>query len=363
MPDLQPPPQEYHVYDPERQEIRVVVIQPPRRRYWLHALLFLATILTTLCIGAHMQDTFNHNLGLFSQELDYWPWQWALQDWHRLLMGIPFSASLLGILTAHELGHYILCVRRKVFATLPFFIPAPTLIGTLGAFIRIKSPMRSRADLFDIGIAGPIAGFIVAVPVMIYGLLASKLLTGDAAAAAAATASSPNAANGSMLLGFPLIFKLFHWIMAALGSHSAIAQSPVTGLYLHPVAMAAWVGMFATSLNLLPGGQLDGAHIIFALSPRLHRPISLLSILVLLPLSWFCWAGWLLWAVVLRFTGSRHPDVPLLPPLNAARRLLALFALIMLVLTLIPAPFGDQGLGRVIHDLHGDNQQQSRPAK
>src|SRR4029077_10304710 len=120
------------------------------------------------------------------------------------------------------------CVRRKVFATLPFFIPAPTLIGTLGAFIRIKSPIKSRADLFDIGIAGPIAGFVVAVPVMFYGLLASKLLTGDAAAAAAATVASPNAANGSMVLVFPLIFKLAHWIMAALGSHAAIAQPPVS---------------------------------------------------------------------------------------------------------------------------------------
>ena len=135
--------------------------------------------------------------------------------------------------------------------------PRPPLIGTLGAFIRIKSPIRSRADLFDIGIAGPIAGFVVAVPVMIYGLLASKLLTGDAAAAAAAAASNPS--NGSMLLGFPLIFKLAHWIMAALGSQAAIAQAPVTGLYLHPVAMAAWVGMLATSLNLLPGASLMAA--------------------------------------------------------------------------------------------------------
>src|SRR5712672_3716173 len=109
-------------------------------------------------------------------------------------MGLPFSLSLLGILTAHELGHYILCVRRKVYATLPFFIPAPTLIGTLGAFIRIKSPIKSRADLFDIGIAGPIAGFLVAVPVMFYGLLLSKLLTGDAAADVAASVASPNAA-------------------------------------------------------------------------------------------------------------------------------------------------------------------------
>jgi membrane-associated protease RseP (regulator of RpoE activity) len=361
MPENQPPPQEYHIFDPERQEIRVVVIQPPKRRYWLYALAFLATILTTLCMGARMQFDFNNNLGLLSQDSDIWPWPWIWEDLHRLWLGVPFSACLLGILTAHELGHYVLCVRRRVFATLPFFIPAPTLIGTLGAFIRIKSPIRSRADLFDIGIAGPIAGFVVAVPVMIYGLLASKLLTGEAAAAAVAAASNPS--NGSMLLGFPLIFKLVHWISAALGSQAAIAQAPVSGLYLHPVAMAAWVGMFATSLNLLPGGQLDGGHIIFAFNPRLHRPVSLLSILVLLPLSWFCWAGWLLWAVVLRFTGGRHPDVPLAPPLDGKRRALALVALIMLALALIPAPFGDQGLAKILHDYHQPSQQQTQPSK
>src|SRR5689334_9754508 len=342
MPDNSSPSLEYQIYDPERQEIRVVVIQPPKRRYWLHALLFLATIFTTLCVGARMQFDFNQNLGLFSQDLDLWPWQWIWQDWHRLWMGAPFSLALLGILTAHELGHYVLCVRRGVFATLPLFIPAPPPIGpigTLGAFIRIKSPMKGRADLFDIGIAGPIAGFLVALPVMIYGLMASKILSGQAATAAALGASAPSADGSSMLLGFPLIFKLAHWIMATMPSHAAIAQAPVSGLYLHPVAMAAWVGMLATSLNLLPGGQLDGGHIIFAVNPRWHRPVSLASILILLPLSWFCWAGWLLWALVLRFTGTRHPDVPLEPPLDLKRRALAVFAVIMLLLTLTPAPF------------------------
>jgi membrane-associated protease RseP (regulator of RpoE activity) len=325
-------PQQYHVYDPERKEVRVLVIDPPKRRYWLHALLFLATIFTTLSMGARMQESFNNNLGLFSQDLDYWPWQWAVQDWHRLLLGIPYSACLLGILTAHELGHYVYCLLRRVFATLPFFIPAPSLIGTLGAFIRIKSPIRSRSDLFDIGIGGPIAGFVVAVPVLIFGLLASKPLTG----AAAQAASTP---DGSLLLGFPLIFKLVHWTAAALGSHAAVAQFPVEQLYLNPVAMAAWVGMFATSLNLLPGGQLDGGHIIFAANPRWHRPVSFVSITILMVLSWYCWMGWLLWALVLRFTGARHPDVPLHPPLDFKRRLLAGFALLMLVLTLTPAPF------------------------
>jgi membrane-associated protease RseP (regulator of RpoE activity) len=141
----------------------------------------------------------------------------------------------------------------------------------------------------------------------------------------------------------------------------------MSGLYIHPVAMAAWVGMFATALNLLPGGQLDGGHIIFSVNPRLHRPVSYVSITILLVLSWYFWVGWLLWAVVLRFTGARHPDVPLFPPLDAKRRLLALFALLMLVLTLTPAPFGDQGIETVLKQYHSQQSQQqpqqSPPAK
>lgn len=357
MPD-QPLPQEYHLYDPARQEIRVIVIQPPRTRYWLHALLFLATVFTTLCMGARMQYGFDHNLGLFSQDLDIWPWQWVLQDWHRLGLGIAYSACLLGILTAHEFGHYVYCVLRRVFATLPFFVPSPFAIGTFGAFIRIRSPIRSRADLFDIGIGGPIAGFVVAVPVLIFGLLASKPLTGEAAM---------NTAHGdSPVLGLPLIFHLAHWALATLGIHSAAVQAPVTALYLHPAAIAAWVGCLATSLNLLAGGQLDGGHIIFAVNPRLHRRISWLSIVILLVLSWYCWEGWLLWAVVLRFTG-RHPDVPWLPQLDGKRILLAFFALIMLVFTFMPAPFVGEGysLQDTVKKWKKDHQtiQQLAPSK
>ncbi|HKR94061.1 MAG TPA: site-2 protease family protein, partial [Candidatus Angelobacter sp.] len=220
----------------------------------------------------------------------------------------------------------------------------------------IKSPLRSRADLFDIGIAGPITGFVVAVPVLIFGLLASKPLTGEALAN-----TSPD--NG-LVLGFPLIFKLAHWALGAVGVHSVAIQAPLAGLYLHPAAVGAWIGMLATALNLLPGGQLDGGHIIFAVNPRLHRPISFISITILLLLSWFYWEGWLLWAVVLRFTGSRHPDVPIAPPLNRTRRVLAIFALIMLVLTLTPAPFvgPNNGLSGYFNK-HKAEQQHIAPSK
>ncbi len=342
MPETPPPPLEYQVFDPERKEIRVFVVSPIRRRYWLHILLFLLTFLSTLCIGARLQYNFNNNQPAFATDTDMWPWLWALQDWHNLILGIPFSASLLGILTAHEFGHFILCVRRKVQATLPFFLPAPTLIGTFGAFIRIRSPIQSRKDLFDIGIAGPIAGFVVAIPLLFFSLLHSKALP------------PPTDASGdSIILGLPLIFKIAHWALAAMGS-SAVTQYNLGKIYLHPVAVAVWFGMFATALNLLPGGQLDGGHIVYALRPRLHRPISLALIAVLLLLSWYMWAGWFLWAVILRLTGGRHPQVPPEPGLDRKRWWLGALALAMLALSMAPAPFRKASLPEAVHQIKRD---------
>src|ERR1700694_3058704 len=173
MPEDPLSPSSYEILGPDHREIFVEVVRPRRTRYWLHALLFFITVLSTLCVGALMQDNFDHNRVTLSLHQYLLPWSWALEDWHRLALGIPFSVCLLGILTAHELGHYVLCLRRYVYATLPYFIPAPTLIGTLGAFIRIKSPIRNRKDLFDIGIAGPIAGFLVADPVLFSAFMAS----------------------------------------------------------------------------------------------------------------------------------------------------------------------------------------------
>lgn len=343
MPDNPLSSTEYQFFDPERQEIRVVVIKPPKPRYWLHAFMFLLTLLSTLCIGARLQYNFNHNLPAYPEDQSLFSqWGWALSDWHRLALGLPFAACLLGILTAHEFGHYVLCRRRKVYATLPFFLPAPTLIGTFGAFIRIKSPIRSRTDLFDIGIAGPIAGFVVAVPVLFFALLHSQPLTEQTAAS-------------DIVFGFPLIFKVARWVLAAVGSHSAAASLDTANLYLHPTGIAAWVGMFATALNLLPGGQLDGGHIIFGVNPRWHRPVSFITIMVLLPLSWFFSAMWLLWAVVLRLTIG-HPPVPEFPGLDGKRKLLALFALLMMVLTFSFAPLPGTGLRDIVMGW-----QQSKP--
>jgi membrane-associated protease RseP (regulator of RpoE activity) len=310
--------------------VEVFVAPPPiKRRYWVHVLLLLLTMFSTLVVGARLQYNFDHNLPAFSLEESIFPWRWAIGPSH-LLLGIPFSATLLLILLAHEMGHFLYCVRYRVWATLPFFIPAPTLIGTFGAFIRIRSPIRSRTALFDIGIAGPIAGFVVAVVVLAFALTFSKPMV-------------HTAAGSDIQLGYPLIFHLVHGAMALLQPASSHLHLGLRQVYLHPTAVAAWVGMFATALNLLPGGQLDGGHIVYAVAPRIHRRISRITAVLLVLMTVF-WFGWLLWSVLLMATGMRHPQVPPEPDLGPRRRLLAIFAVILLVLTFIPEPFRDAGV-------------------
>src|SRR5215472_8665016 len=236
---------------------QIIYVRRPRYRYWLHVMLLIVTFFTTLVVGARLQWNFMHGYPAFTMYEGYFPLPWALRGRH-LLLGIPFSLTLMLILLAHEMGHYLYCVKYRVAATLPFFIPFPTLIGTLGAFIRIRSPLRSRKILFDIGIAGPIAGFLVAAPLLILSLGLSH--------------PAPfGAAPPDIQLGYPLIFHVVRQLLLTTGHAQALHGLPLSRLYLHPVAIAAWVGMFATSLNLLPGGQLDGGHIVFALSPRAHK--------------------------------------------------------------------------------------------
>src|SRR5881396_2417807 len=178
---LPPAPSTYQDYRP----MEVYVVRPPKPRYALHAMLFLATIFTTLVVGARMEFNFQNNQPAFSMNddaLPFFPVRWALAEPSRLLLGLPFASTLMLILLAHEMGHYLYCRYYGVYATLPFFIPAPTLIGTLGAFIRIRSPIRSRTALFDIGIAGPIAGFVVALAVLVFALPHSKMIAPTAVA-------------------------------------------------------------------------------------------------------------------------------------------------------------------------------------
>jgi membrane-associated protease RseP (regulator of RpoE activity) len=320
------------IYSPD--EHNVVYFSRPTPRYWLHGLLLLLTILTTLIVGARLESNYLNGLPSFSADDSIFPsLRWALEGRH-LLLGIPFSLSLMLILLAHEMGHYLLCVKYRVAATLPFFIPFPTLFGTMGAFIRIRSPLQSRAVLFDIGIAGPIAGFAVALPVLIFSLALSRI-------------APSGAPPPGIEFGYPLIFHLAQRLLGALG-YQQIANAPLSSLHLHPVAIAAWVGMFATSLNLLPGGQLDGGHIVFSISPRAHRTISNLTILALIPMAVYFWTGWLVWAILLRLSGTRHPAIPLWPEITRGRRWLGILALAMLVLTLAPAPIANGSLLEVL---------------
>ncbi len=304
---------------------------PPRERYWLHALLLLATCFTTLVVGSRMEFNFLHNLAPFAagdEYLPFFPLAWVLAQPSRLLLGIPFSATLLTILLAHEMGHYLFCRYYGVRATLPFFIPAPTLIGTLGAVIRIKGQIRSRAALFDIGIAGPIAGFVVAVGTLAIALTRSKPLAGGMGAS-------------DLRFGFPPIFYLVHHALRSINPGYAIAGLPLHRVYLHPTAIAAWVGMYATALNLLPSSQLDGGHIVYALAPRAHRAISWLTVIGLLFLGrmnygWWFWAGII---VVINILTWRQEQAPRYPELPGSRWVLAVVAALLLLLTLTISPF------------------------
>jgi len=304
---------------------------PPRDRYWLHGLLLLATTFTTLVVGAQMEFNFQANLPPFAagnSAIPFFPIGWVLSHPARLRLGIPFSLSLLVILLSHEMGHYLYCRYYGVRATLPFFIPAPTLIGTLGAVIRIKAPIRSRVALFDIGIAGPIAGFVVAVITLAIALTLSKPL-------------SPTVPPSDLQLGFPAIFRLMHGLLRGFEPGS-IAGLPLARIYLHPMAVAAWVGMYATALNLLPSGQLDGGHIVYAVAPRIHRLISWVTVAELAYLGrfnygWWFWGGLIAVMNILTFRLEQAPEMPFLPP---SRWILAVLAAIMLALTFTVVPFG-----------------------
>jgi membrane-associated protease RseP (regulator of RpoE activity) len=238
-----------------------------------------------------------------------------------LLQGLPFSLTLLTILLAHEFGHYIAAAYHGVDASLPYFLPSP-FMGTFGAFIRVRSPIYSKRALFDIGVSGPLAGFVFLLPALAAGLAFSKVIPGIEQ-------------QGSLHFGVPGL----EWLLERL-IFPGVASSDI---YLHPVARAAWVGIFATALNLLPIGQLDGGHIVYSFFPRRHRTISTVLCVLLLPLGKF-WLGWLIWAVLLFWLGRGHPGIYDSTELGAGRRKLAWIALAVFILCFTFVPIGDGGL-------------------
>jgi membrane-associated protease RseP (regulator of RpoE activity) len=281
-----------------------------RPKVLLPAILFAATVLTTLLAGIRMQIGFLEQTAI--------P---PLTEPRTWLLGVPFSFTLLSILMAHELGHFVMCRYYGITATYPHLLPAPPPLpfGTFGAVIRIKSPFGSARQVFDVGIAGPIAGFVVLIPALLYGLSRSQVFV--------------EAPAGGIEFGEPLLFKLLS---------DLLFSSPEPSINLHPVGWAAWFGMLATSLNLLPIGQLDGGHIIYALfGPRTHRLVSIAGLLLLsaVSLASLPLPGYLLFGILLLLIGFRHPQ-PMAEgdKLGSGRWLLALFSLLILILTFILVP-------------------------
>ena len=252
---------------------------PQTPKFVFPILLFLATVFTTLWAGAYNTRS-NPRIG---------PLDLLLQDPRSLVRGIPYAITLLTILLTHELGHYVYSRKHRVPATFPMFIPGfPHLIGTFGAVIRMRGPILSRKALFDIGVAGPIAGFLVALPALVIGIKLSTVI-------------HTQQAYGYQL-GEPLIFQFFSWLIIG----------PLPQGYevlIHPVGLAAWFGLLVTSLNLLPIGQLDGGHVAYALWGSRQRSMALAMIPILLVLGLIGWSGWFVWVALAGFLGVGHPPV------------------------------------------------------
>jgi membrane-associated protease RseP (regulator of RpoE activity) len=284
-------------------------------RWWLHSALFGLTFLSTTVYGAAVAACFDARQPLNS-DLIWAGYLLLLRGDANLLEGLRFSVPLLVILMAHELGHYFACKRWQVAATLPFFLPSPFLLGTFGAFIRIKSPIYSRRALFDIGVSGPIAGFVVLLPILAVGIALSQLVP-----------YPPT--SGDVVFGTPLLIRIAEWLR--------FGAVPVERVILHPFAQAAWAGLLATAINLLPIGQLDGGHILYALFGTLHRTLSKVFVAVLIPMGYFSYS-WIFWAILLFILGVRHPLVYDDEPLDSDRKLIAAMALAMLVFSISLTP-------------------------
>jgi membrane-associated protease RseP (regulator of RpoE activity) len=288
-----------------------------QQRYGLHLVLFLLTLGSTTWVGSESYSWFQDNLGLTVSPI-----------LSSLAHGLWYSIPVLSILGAHEFGHYALCRVHDVDATLPYFLPAPLISGTLGAVIRIREPFPSKSALFDIGVAGPIAGFVLLVPALFLGMTLSNVV--------------PAPTHGSVLfLGEPLLFKLATY--AVFGS-----VPDAYTVNIHPMVFAAWFGMLATALNLLPFGQLDGGHITYATLGRWATPISVATVATAVCMT-FVSISWLVMTIMmvamLLMFGPRHPRVIYEDePLGQARVAVALFALVMFILCFTPVPIQLQDL-------------------
>jgi len=313
-PDFSSPPvlgkEGYGFYPPLTAEVAAVPQSSPA----LAVLLFLLTLVSTTLAGTSYYIGFLVMAGS-DKEVPILRALWG---------GFPYAFAIMAILLAHELGHYLACRYYRLSATYPYFIPLPifSIAGTMGAFIRIRSPFQNARQLFDVGIAGPLAGYIFSLPALILGLAASNIN------------DIPTNTEGTVFFGEPLIFKavaqfFFHY------------DETVSSLNLHPIGWAAWFGIFATSINLIPIGQLDGGHIVYSLfGPVWHRRCSIACCLGLVSISVISWSpAYLVFAVLVFILGLRHPHTWEEDRIvDSKRKWLAVIALIIFIFSFVPVP-------------------------
>ena len=272
-----------------------------RKIPYLNIILFVLTFLSTLAVGA-----MHEGIDLVKEPI-------------KIYKGLPFSFALLAILLAHEFSHYLASKKHMIEASLPYFIPAPTLFGTFGAVIKMKAPITTKNALIDIGASGPIAGFIISVIATIIGLSFSKIMPVQ------------DTVN-FIALGDSILFSgLTKVILGAVPANNDV--------FLHPVAFAGWIGFFVTSINLIPIGQLDGGHILYALLGENHTIISKVLIGVMFIMGFLLWEGWIIWGVLLIILGFRHPPIVYSEmSLDPKRKIIGWISLIIFVLTFTPVP-------------------------
>lgn len=299
----------------------------PFRLFWAangRKILLYTTVLTTILIG------FQESLSFFTMQYTIPPVAggelWQLFFYPPILFStLAYTAALLGFLTAHEMGHYFMCRRYRIDATLPYYLPNPLMFGTFGAVIRIKSPITNKTALFDIGVAGPLSGFAVALPLLIIGISQSIVIP--------AGIHTGVDENFLVVLGEPMLQKAITALMFQGRGDIDIIMSPL--------AMVGWFGLLVTSINLLPVAQLDGGHILYAVFGRKHHFVSVGVIVMMLALAIFTsFYGWLFWALLIIFLmGLRHP--PLADEnrsLNPPRLFVAFLALLIFAVSFIPVP-------------------------
>lgn len=267
-------------------------------------------------MGVRFAQNFERNRPAFDFQTDLLVFTDVVKDPSLLMLGLPYSITLLLVLLAHEFGHYFACRYYQIGASLPYFLPAPTFIGTFGAFIRFRSAVRGRRELFDVGIAGPLAGFLFTIPALGIGMALSRVVPGVAS-------------MGEISFGTPMLMRGLEMFL--------FPGVPTGDISLHPVARAAWVGLLATALNLLPIGQLDGGHIVYAAFGEKHRQVTLATLVALIPLGFIYWPWWV-WAAVLFAVGRRHFAVVDTGSLGKGRLQLLWLVVLIFALSFIPAP-------------------------